>query len=471
MIGHPMLRLLLVCLCFSLIPFSGGADEIPLQPVEMYLKFSTLNNGGDSCTEALNYLSRSGFFQGADCSSMRGMSQTFRIRWKTVLNQNMQTWLENQKKEGVILWYEFHENDLHLQSIIPVETPTGLLSYYASLQPENPQAQDQDFVDSSVRQIRNLLIAYPPQKILIVAVIDSGVNFDSRLLNGLRWENLKDYPTNGVDDDHNGYKDDSLGWDFVKDSPVRSDEVSDTLGHGTIVANIVAATIGQDATKWLRIMPLRVANGSSGIGSVSPFALAEAIQYAANNGAQVINISLGSPQTYDIVRESIESALGKGVKIIVSAGNTSSNSVMFPANLPGVFAVGALDEQGNIWSGSAQGDAVDVYLRGTNMLHDLPVSFPSLSSNGTSYAAPMATGLSSMMLALAGNNPSECSTTRELIHTFRPVSHSSNEWLRVLTNKLEMEIRFHTDMEKAWLQKQPICGIQLTVASLLRRSK
>ena len=454
---------------FHLVAISGGASSTVVISTEIYLKLTPRNNKPSSCIEISDMFAKSQTAQITECRVMRGALQTFRILATSRSNVTIQMLLESKKEEGLIAWYEFRGDDLKPQTIALAVLSKTFLDYYRSLQPKELEAQDVDFVDTSILRIRNLLTIYPPEKMVTVAVIDSGINFDNRILEGLYWKNTNELAGNGLDDDVNGYKDDDFGWDFVNERPIPAREKNDVLGHGTFIATIVAATAGLDASKWLRIMPLRVAGGSTGVGTVTPFALAEAIQYAVNNGAQVINISLGSTQSYDVVRESIDSALARGVKVVVSAGNTSSSLVLFPASLPGVFAVGALNTQGQIWSGSAQGDGVDIYLRGTNMLIDLPVSFPGLASSGTSYAAPIATALSAMMLALAGDKPHQCLLTRNLIQNFRPTTQFAGEWLEVLTNQLESEI-IQNDLKNAWMQKQTVCGAQLTIASILRRS-
>lgn len=238
----------------------------------------------------------------------------------------------------------------------------------------------------------------------------------------------------------------------------------DLLGHGTAVARIAAATAGPDAATWLRILPLRVASGTNGVGSVSPFALAEAIHYATSMGVHFINLSVGSVQSYQVVIEAIDAAHAQGVQVVVAAGN-SSGGVLFPANLPGVLAVGAaLDGNGQIWSGSARGPEVALFLRGTDMLRELGSGFSGLAPNGTSYAAPVATAMAAMLWAVAG----DCSAAGQTIRQFRPADQRAEAWAAALVNQFESDAQGVGNLPGRWEARERVCGSDLTVAALLR---
>ena len=134
----------------------------------------------------------------------------------------------------------------------------------------------------------------------VLAVIDSGLDFTHPDLAGRYWTNAGETgggrETNGIDDDGNGYIDDWRGWDFVG----HDNNPSDDYGHGTHVAGIANAAAnngigiaGVAGAAWgVKVMALKVLD-SSGLGLDS--SAAEAIKYAVDNGARVINLSLGDP--------------------------------------------------------------------------------------------------------------------------------------------------------------------------------
>jgi subtilisin family serine protease len=126
---------------------------------------------------------------------------------------------------------------------------------------------------------------------VIVAVVDTGVNYSHLDLTANLWNNPGEIPANGIDDDHNGYVDDTHGWDFVDDD----NQPQDASGHGTHVAGIIAARgdngIGMAGVTWeAAIMPLRFINAFN-TGSTSD--AIKAITYAVSQGARVINCSWG----------------------------------------------------------------------------------------------------------------------------------------------------------------------------------
>jgi subtilisin family serine protease len=126
----------------------------------------------------------------------------------------------------------------------------------------------------------------------------------------------------------------------------------------------------------------------------------EGIVWAAQNGADVINMSLGGPDA-DFSAKAIEFAQSRGVVVIAAAGNEGVNTPMYPAALPGVVSVAALDSDGSLASYSNYGDTVDIGAPGTNILSTLPGGYTDLS--GTSMAAPHVAGVAAL---IRGYSPS-----------------------------------------------------------------
>ncbi len=171
---------------------------------------------------------------------------------------------------------------------------------------------------------------------IVVAVIDTGVS---------RVEDLKN--TNFV-----------KGYDFVNDR----EDASDDNGHGTHVAGTIAQSTNNNfgvagVAYEASIMPLKVLSGSGG-GTISD--IAEAIIFAADNGANVINMSLGGGGESKLMQEAIDYAYKKGVVIVAAAGNSNRNAAFYPARYPKVIAVSATSATGEKSPYSNYGAGVDV---------------------------------------------------------------------------------------------------------------
>jgi subtilisin family serine protease len=146
---------------------------------------------------------------------------------------------------------------------------------------------------------------------------------------------------------------------------------------------------------------------SDGRGSV--FLVAEAIYDATTRGADVINMSFGTPDQLDstVLKEAVDVARHAGVVFVGAAGNDGSGSKHFPAAMDGVLAVGALDGSGDSLADfSAHGDWVDLAAPGVNITSALPCGYGTWS--GTSMAAPFVSGEAALLLSagkLAGGKP------------------------------------------------------------------
>ncbi len=171
---------------------------------------------------------------------------------------------------------------------------------------------------------------------VIVAVIDSGVGTVHEDLSANMWVNDREIDGNGIDDDGNGYVDDRYGWDFIAQSPnphpkfQNNEEVrTRPIGahHGTLVAGLIGAegnnAKGIAGVVWhVRLMPLR-ALSSSGRGDIQT--LVQAIDYAAANGASVINLSIDTRIRSTLLLSAVRRAYAKGVVVVAAAGNESED--------------------------------------------------------------------------------------------------------------------------------------------------
>ncbi len=203
------------------------------------------------------------------------------------------------------------------------------------------------------------------------------------------------------------------GYDFVNDQV----NASDDNGHGTHVAGTIAqstnngygvAGIAYEA----KIMPLKVLAGSGG-GTVAD--IAESIKFAADNGADVINMSLGGGGASKLMEDAIDYAYQKGVVIVAAAGNEGRNSSSYPARYPHVISVSATDAAGEKAPYSNFGAGVDISAPGGSETGKIiqntidPSSGESVfvGFQGTSMAAPHVAGVAALIKASGVSEPAE----------------------------------------------------------------
>ena len=212
---------------------------------------------------------------------------------------------------------------------------------------------------------------------VVVAVLDSGVDYNHPDLFNNMWTNSGEIAGNGLDDDGNGKIDDVRGWDFVDNDndPMDSDD------HGTHVAGTAAAvgnnTIGIAGVSWTaQIMPLRFLD-AFGSGTVADGI--EAIDYAIDKGADIINASYGSYGFSAAERDAISRARTAGILFVAAAGNDSWNNDSLTKHYPSsydldnIIAVAATDQNDNLASFSNFGvTSVDVAAPGTNIFSSRP---------------------------------------------------------------------------------------------------
>lgn len=162
---------------------------------------------------------------------------------------------------------------------------------------------------------------------VIVAVLDSGVDIDHPDLRNNIWTNSDEMPGDNVDNDRNGYVDDVNGWDFsanINNPRPKLDKgyIKDAVNHGTAISGLIAA--GSNDTGIVgtafksKIMPLKVFNGK-GEGEVEN--LIKAIEYAVNNGAVIINLSLVGTEPTIELKNALTTARARGVFVAVASGN------------------------------------------------------------------------------------------------------------------------------------------------------
>ena len=273
---------------------------------------------------------------------------------------------------------------------------------------------------------------------VVVALIDTGIQLSHPEFAGRVWQNPDESP-NGIDDDHNGFIDDTQGWDFVSTviSPTGDNIPEDGNGHGTHMAGLIAARANNGSQiaglNWnLSLMVLR-AFDSQGLGDT--VSSVKAVDYAVANGARIINASFGAPgdicqdiNAPDCDRmefEAYQRARDQGVLVVTAACN-GANSVGFdndnpllsqqpcvPAsyNLDNIIAVASTDENDRLAPFSNWGAvSVDLAAPGTDIATtawgDQRPNFADVVS-GTSISTAFVSGAAALLLArgtaLGGN--------------------------------------------------------------------
>ncbi|MDD5258569.1 MAG: S8 family serine peptidase [bacterium] len=244
----------------------------------------------------------------------------------------------------------------------------------------------------------------------IVAVIDTGVDSTHPDLSANIWSNPGEIPGNGIDDDNNGYIDDTMGWDFIDNN----NDPMDTHGHGTHLSGIIAAVgnNGQGITGVCWQAKIMVIKGLTDSGTGASDQLAQAIKYAVDNGAKVINLSWGGYGTSLLIQDALMYAYDHNCVIVAAAGNNNTNAEkFFPGNYSQAITVAACNANDVRASFSNYGPNVDVTAPGVDILSlkakgtDMCrtevniVGGEYYRASGTSMATPFVSGLAALIIA------------------------------------------------------------------------
>lgn len=243
---------------------------------------------------------------------------------------------------------------------------------------------------------------------IVAAILDSGFKLDHPDVAGRIWNNADEIPGNSIDDDGNGYIDDHRGWDFVNSD----NDPTDDHGHGTNVGGILGATgnngIGYAGVDWqCKLMIGKVLNSSNSATYANMIA---SFYYAVDNGADVVNMSIGGSGFSTAMQASVDYARANGVVVVACMMNFNNNVTQYPAAYTSVIAVGATDTNDErvapfFWSassGSNYGAHIDLVAPGNYMYGLSHTSNTNYNSywGGTSQASPLVCGVAGLMKGL-----------------------------------------------------------------------
>jgi subtilisin family serine protease len=243
---------------------------------------------------------------------------------------------------------------------------------------------------------------------VLVALLDSGVKRNHPDLVNRLWINPGDIPGNDRDDDANGKVDDVWGWHFYHEwswdgghytyMPAEDGRVADDNGHGTHVAGIVGAEIDNNIgvtgiAGGTRIMIVKVLD-EHGVGWQSD--IARGIVYAVDNGAEIINLSMGGETASQTLQEAVGYAATRGVLVVAASGN-DGGEVLYPASDSRVLAVAATGPNDLRAGFSNHGSAIDLAAPGVDVYSTWPWGSGYYTKSGTSMAAPHVSGLAALI--------------------------------------------------------------------------
>jgi len=253
---------------------------------------------------------------------------------------------------------------------------------------------------------------------IVVAVIDSGIDFTHQDLENQSWSNPNEIPGNGKDDDNNGYVDDIVGWDFRDND----NDPSPGHEHGTFVAGLIAADddnqISVGIAPNIQLMSLRFLDDLNRFGGDDWDIFEEAIRYATQNEADIIHMSIqacGVPP--NPFYEAIKDAYDLGIPIVSVTGNIPAcgkTSVHYPGNYSEVIAVSATNQTRGIATFSCYGEQNEICAPGDKVSSIYPDTWTPQTGSGTSFSAPLVSGAIALILSL--NDTLSIETIRSILH-------------------------------------------------------
>jgi|GEM_PF-2975613 len=288
---------------------------------------------------------------------------------------------------------------LQTSSAVVYAEPNYLVSL-ASL-PNDPEIASQENLWNI--QVPQAWDALPSMQEVLVAVVDTGVDYNHPDLVNAIWQNVgetgldesgNDKRSNGFDDDGNGYIDDWQGWNMVSSN----NDPADDQGHGTHLAGVIGATVNNGLgiagiAPNARILPVKVLD-NTGYGTYAQ--VAEGIYYATDFGVRVINLGFAGLGSSQMMQDAVDYAVAHGVLVVAASGNGGMNTTYFPAAYPGVIAVSAVDSVLNRATFSSSGDHISLVAPGIGIYSTyLDGTYKTFS--GTSISSAHVSGVAALL--------------------------------------------------------------------------
>lgn len=247
---------------------------------------------------------------------------------------------------------------------------------------------------------------------ITIAVIDTGIQLQHEDLKNQLWQNSDEIEGNNIDDDLNNFVDDKNGWNFI----LNSHAIDDDFGHGTIVSGIIASETNNSSgvagvCPNCKIMTLKAGNQQ---GDFTTQHVSQAILYAINNSAKVINLSLGGSifgnQDTEL-KNAVSTAIQANIAVIGAAGNNSGDVETlkwWPATDSNVITVSALEtaNPATFASYSNYGSTIWLTAPGTSIAgpkYSQSNNTEYGADSGTSMSAPLVSGVAGLLLSTSPN--------------------------------------------------------------------
>jgi uncharacterized repeat protein (TIGR02543 family) len=250
--------------------------------------------------------------------------------------------------------------------------------YYASAPPWKPT----EVVNQYGHVMTDVITAWmleEGQHDVMIAIIDSGIDINHYEFEG---------------------RISPLSYNTARDT-LGLDEVMDDIGHGTMVAGVIGAIKGNGRgiagiTQHTTLLVIKANN--DGENAFRDSSIIEGIYYAVEQGADVINISLGGPSNNSLTASAITYALEQNVPVVCASGNDGSDVLVYPAAFPSSLAISAVNEQALLAEFSNYGSHIDLSAPGDEIITTV-MNNGTATVSGTSFAAPYVTGIIALLIS------------------------------------------------------------------------
>lgn len=275
----------------------------------------------------------------------------------------------------------------------------------------NNTGQSSGQLDADIDAIEAWNIATGSSEV-VVAVVDSGMDYTHPDLAGALWTNQLEIDGNGIDDDNNGYIDDVHGWDFYGNGSVNGtddNDVMDQISHGTHVAGIIGAqgnnSAGVAGVNWnVKILPLKIGGATTSINGADGVLAVNYVTAMRQRGVnvRVVNHSWGGFNFNQMMQDAMNNAANAGIIQVCAAGNYGGSTNFYPAAYSGdhIISVGATNRfELNTPSSNFSTNWVDLGAPGEEVLSTVMGNGYDYKT-GTSMAAPHVSGAIALALSL-----------------------------------------------------------------------